>query len=148
MLEPDAGKLARPDLRGGSASNGAALPDPAGHASSRWVMIARFSVAAALAGFVLIATGVAHSQDAKDKPKLGSMRLVVVLKDKGISLKEKQYPLVIVFQSTTFKEQHFKRSEYFFAVLDRHGVQVENAVFLDDEDKEIVLKAGRTEDAP
>src|SRR5262249_55333598 len=27
MLEPDAGKLARPVLRGGSASNGAALPD-------------------------------------------------------------------------------------------------------------------------
>jgi len=111
-------------------------------------MIARFSVAAALAGFALLATGVAHSQDAKDKPKLGSMRLVVVLKDKEISLKEKQYPLVIVFQSTTFKEQRFKRSEYFFAVLDKHGVQVENAVFLDDEDKEIVLKAGRTEDTP
>ena len=27
MLEPDAGKLVRPVLRGGSASNGPALPD-------------------------------------------------------------------------------------------------------------------------
>ena len=30
MLEPDAGKLARPVLRGGSASKGAALPDRRG----------------------------------------------------------------------------------------------------------------------
>jgi len=68
---------------------------------------------------------------------------------KEVSFKDNEpvrLPVKLVFFNETDQEQRFKSTEYFFALLDKSGVQLKDALLVSPEDREVVLHGRSTPD--
>ena len=97
---------------------------------------------------VLAVTTLAIGQEEEEAPPLNAVMKVKFEDGKTISARDGKIPLELKFTNSTDRDVKFTNADYRFALLNKDGEHIINALVVTIELRDILLKGGLTVDKP